>query len=124
MHGRGQGQGQGRGQGRGKQQRFIRATILMALLDGASHGYDLASKILRYGFVQDEVPPGMIYKHLRQMEEEGLLKSDWDAEGAGPAKRTYALTPEGGDALEAWVGFMERQAEKLNAFAALYRKRT
>lgn len=115
--------GHGQGKGRGKHQRFIKATILMALLDGPAHGYGLAGKIVEYGFVRDELPPGMIYKHLRQMEEEGLLSSDWDAEGGGPAKRTYALTGEGRRSLAEWVEFMEGQAEKLSRFVARYRGR-
>ena len=75
------------------------------------------------GFLRDEVPPGMIYRHLRQMEEEKLVVSQWEAEGSGPAKRVYVLTPEGGEVLEAWVAHMERKARRRLDFTEAYHRR-
>jgi poly-beta-hydroxybutyrate-responsive repressor len=106
-----------------KPERYIQPTILMALLEGPSYGYELLQKLPEYGFLRDDVPPGMIYRHLRQMEEETLVVSRWEAEGSGPAKRVYELTPEGGEVLEAWVGHMERKADKLRRFVENYRSR-
>jgi DNA-binding PadR family transcriptional regulator len=93
------------------------------LLDGPSYGYHLLQKLPEYGFLRDEVPPGMIYRHLRQMEEETLVVSRWEAEGSGPAKRVYELTPEGAEVLEAWVDHMERKAQRLMRFVKNYRLR-
>ena len=45
----------------------------------------------------------MVYRHLRQMDEEGLVISSWDNEGDGPAKRIYSITPEGMEMLEMWI---------------------
>ncbi len=64
----------------------------------------------------------MIYRHLRQMDEEGLVQSSWDAEGDGPAKRVYSITPEGMEVLEAWVLHMERQRDALDAFVRRYKE--
>ena len=110
--------------GPGKPDRYMQPSILLALLDGESHGYELLQRIVGYGFLKDDTPPGMIYRHLRQMEDDGLVASSWDATGSGPAKRVYAVTAEGRDVLEAWVGYMERQAVSLAAFVARYRDRT
>jgi len=110
--------------GPGKPDRYMQPSILMALLDGESHGYELLQRIGEYGFLKGDTPPGMIYRHLRQMEEEGLVASSWDATGSGPAKRVYAVTAEGREVLDAWVRYMERQAASLLAFAARYRDRT
>ena len=109
--------------GPGKPDRYMQPSILMALLDGSSHGYELLQQIGEYGFLKGDAPPGMIYRHLRQMEEEGLVASQWDATGSGPAKRVYAITDEGREVLHAWVGYMERQAKGLLAFVERYRNR-
>ncbi|MEA5090410.1 helix-turn-helix transcriptional regulator [Solidesulfovibrio sp.] len=109
--------------GPGKPDRYMQPSILMALLDGSSHGYELLQQIGEYGFLKGDAPPGMIYRHLRQMEEEGLVASQWDATGSGPAKRVYAITDEGREVLHAWVGYMERQAASLLAFVTRYREK-
>ncbi len=110
--------------GPGKPDRYMQPSILMALLDGKSHGYEMLQHIGEYGFLQGDAPPGMIYRHLRQMEDEGLVASEWDASGTGPAKRVYAVTPEGREVLDAWVRYMERQARTLLEFTARYREKT
>mgnify|MGYP001294657601 CR=1 FL=1 len=110
--------------GSGKPERYMQPSILMALLGGESYGYELLQRIGEYGFLKDDVPPGMIYRHLRQMEEEQVVTSRWEAEGTGPARRVYAITPAGREVLHAWVGYMERQARTLNAFVARYAQTT
>lgn len=107
--------------GGNKPQRYVQPSLLMALSKGKSYGYQLIQEIGEYGFMRGDAPPGMIYRHLRQMDEEGLVTSSWDAEGDGPAKRVYAITPEGSEVLEAWIMHMERQRDKLDAFVKRYR---
>lgn len=107
--------------GMGKPERYIQPSLLMALCGGASYGYELATRITEYGFIRGEAPPGMIYRHLRQMEEEGLVSSKWDAEGEGPARRVYSITSEGRDVLDAWASYMDRQAHRLLDFVQMYR---
>jgi DNA-binding PadR family transcriptional regulator len=116
-------EGGARHAGGAKPERYIQPSILMALLDGPSYGYQLLQRLPEYGFLRDEVPPGMIYRHLRQMEEERLVESRWEAEGSGPAKRVYVMTAEGGEVLEAWVAHMERRARRLLEFTDGYRRR-
>lgn len=116
-------EGGARHAGGAKPERYIQPSILMALLDGPSYGYQLLQRLPEYGFLRDEVPPGMIYRHLRQMEEEKLVESRWEAEGSGPAKRVYVMTAEGGEVLEAWVAHMERRARRLLEFTDGYRRR-
>ncbi len=113
----------GKNAGSSKPERYIQPSLLMALLDGASYGYELLQRLPEFGFLREEVPPGMIYRHLRQMEEDELLISRWEAEGSGPAKRVYELTPAGREVLEAWIAHMEKKARKLQEFVAMYRAR-
>jgi len=100
----------------GKQERYIQPSILLELYINPSYGYELIQGIQRYGFVEGQAPPGMIYRHLRQLEEEGLVISEWQTEGSGPAKRVYHITPEGREVLALWTQYMERQAKKLTQF--------
>jgi PadR family transcriptional regulator PadR len=106
----------------GRQQRYIQPSILMGLNLKPSYGYELIHEIQRFGFVEGQAPPGMIYRHLRQLEEEGLVISEWETDGTGPAKRMYRLTPEGEEVLAAWIEYLEKQAENLRSFIGLYRK--
>jgi poly-beta-hydroxybutyrate-responsive repressor len=114
--------GKGRQPGSGKQERYIQPSILMGLYSKPSYGYELIQNIQRFGFVEGHAPPGMIYRHLRQMEEEGLVSSQWDTQGTGPAKRMYQITTDGEEILASWVDYMERQANDLMEFIKLYRE--
>ena len=62
----------------------------------------------------------MIYRHLRQLEEDGLVSSEWETEGTGPAKRVYSLTIEGKEVLAVWIDYMKAQADNLNTFINHY----
>lgn len=100
----------------------MQPSILMGLYLKPSYGYDLIQTIQKFGFVEGQAPPGMIYRHLRQMEEEGLVSSEWETEGAGPAKRIYRLTGDGKDMLAVWIEYMERQIHSLSGLIRQYRE--
>ena len=110
-----------RRKGSQKLERYIRASILLALKLKSSYGYELIQEIPRFGFIEGQAPPGMIYRHLRDLEEDGLVASQWETQGSGPAKRVYQLTGEGMAALESWVAYMQDQAERLARFVQTYR---
>jgi poly-beta-hydroxybutyrate-responsive repressor len=107
---------------RGKRERYIQPSILMGLYLKSSYGYEIIKNIREFGFVEGQAPPGMIYRHLRQLENDGLVSSEWETQGSGPAKRMYRLTDEGGEVLSIWIEYMEQQAASLTRFAELYRK--
>ena len=105
-----------------KAERYIQPSILLALKQKPSYGYELIHGISQFGFVEGQAPPGMIYRHLRNLEENGLVLSEWLTDGAGPAKRVYQLTGEGSKVLDFWIGYMKTQAEKLDYFIACYQR--
>lgn len=112
----------GKGSGQGKAERYMKPSLLLALREArARYGYDLLTTIQEYGFVQGKAPPGMVYRHLRQLEEEGLVTSSWQTEDAGPARRMYEITADGLDALAGWSEFMEQQAHCLLRFVERYK---
>jgi poly-beta-hydroxybutyrate-responsive repressor len=106
--------------GSGRQERYLQASILLGLISKSSYGYELISNIQSYGFIEGDAPPGMIYRHLRQMEEDNLVQSQWETKEAGAAKRIYTITEEGREVLAFWVKFMAGKAEKLNRFVRMY----
>jgi poly-beta-hydroxybutyrate-responsive repressor len=108
--------------GSGKAERYIQPSILMGLRRRPSYGYEIIQTIQEFGFVEGQAPPGMIYRHLRDLEAAGLVTSAWETEGAGPAKRVYELTPEGQKTLALWADYMEQQAQKLMNFIKAFRK--
>ena len=108
--------------GSGKRERYVQPSILMGLYSRSSYGYELIQTMREFGFIEGTAPPGMIYRHLRQLEEDGLVVSRWQTESAGPAKRIYTLTADGCDLLGLWVDHMTEQAEKLQRFVARYRQ--
>ena len=108
--------------GSGKRERYIQPSILMGLCRKDSYGYELIHSLQEFGFVKGEAPPGMIYRHLRQLEDDGLVVSEWITEAAGPAKRMYRLTEEGREVLALWVEHMAAQAARLDRFVRIYRE--
>jgi len=69
------------------------------------------------------VDPGLLYRTLRQLEEDGLVRSSWDTEGAGPARRVYEITDEGIEYLHAWAINIRRTRARLDRFLAEYETR-
>ena len=106
----------------GKQERYIQPSILLSLLLKTSHGYEIIQDIQRFGFIVGQAPPAMIYRHLRQLEQDGLVLSKWETGGGGPAKRVYKITEEGKEVLDIWIAYMKKQANNLKAFINYYEK--
>ncbi len=106
--------------GSGKRERYIQPSILMGLAQKPSYGYEIIQNIQEFGFVEGQAPPGMIYRHLRGLEKDGLVSSEWQTKGTGPAKRMYQLTEDGREVLDAWVVYMKKHADKLISFVQQY----
>ena len=105
---------------RGRQDRYIQPSVLLSLFSGPSYGYEIIQTLQTFGFIEGSAPPGMIYCHLRQMEEEGLVRSEWETAGQGPAKRVYFINPEGEEMLSLWMDYLGRKARSLGGFVKKY----
>ncbi len=106
----------------GKTERFIQPCLLLALRKQPSYGYDLLEKIIEFGFLDGPADPGMLYRHLRKLEDDGFVSSTWDTSGTGPARRYYKLTSEGEELLRDWIPFMEKNLRSLEKFLQLFRQ--
>ncbi len=74
---------------------------LVILRTEPSHGYKLMKRLGELGF--DQTNLRTIYRTLRQMEDEGLCKSEWETPEGGPARRIYSVTDAGEEYLAAWA---------------------
>ncbi len=96
---------------------YLRPCLLLLLAEGTSHGYELLDQIALLGL--DRVDPGGLYRCLRAMDEEGLVRSSWEPSTSGPARRTYELTDEGREWLHVVAGSLAEVSRSL----ATYRRR-
>jgi DNA-binding PadR family transcriptional regulator len=95
--------------------------ILLVLQQGRSYGYEIRGRLAAFGFRRAERDPGVVYRLLRNLEEAGLIDSEWEAAGAGPARHYYRLTATGREQLRRGAEHLERNARRLAQFFELYR---
>lgn len=103
--------------------RFIEARLLLLLREGESHGYELIEKINDFPLSDGPPDPGAVYRTLRVMEEQGLVKSEWDTKQSGPARRVYRIPEEGEERLYGWVVSLKKRKEAIEKFLATYERR-
>ena len=88
-----------RGLGRRRGRNLLRPTLLFLMHQGPTHGYDLVDRLRLFGI--EDIDPSLIYRALRDMEEEGYIQSTWDeVKTQGPPRRVYTLTSEGDNSLQ------------------------
>jgi PadR family transcriptional regulator, regulatory protein PadR len=80
---------------------WLVTVILLAVLKRNSYGYELMERLEEFGF--EQINSGTLYRTLRQMEQEGLCKSEWETSEGGPARRMYSITEDGESYLWAWA---------------------
>jgi poly-beta-hydroxybutyrate-responsive repressor len=98
---------------------FLQPRLVLLLLQKPAHGYELMERLTE-GAEMPGVDPGLLYRTLRQLEGEGLLRSSWDTDGQGPARRLYEVTPEGVEFLRAWAQRVRFIRRRLDDFMAQY----
>jgi PadR family transcriptional regulator PadR len=105
----------GRFEVRARVERLGEAALLLLLAERPTHGYELLDSLPEL-VGSERVDVGNLYRVLRSLEDEGLVRSEWSADLPGPAKRTYWLTDEGRAALAAWLDALESLGEELDGF--------
>ena len=99
---------------------FLRPCLLLLIAEAPSYGYDLLVRLEELGF--RHVDPGMLYRSLRTMEQEGLVRSSWQGSEIGPPRRTYQLSDEGQDWLHAWTGSLREITRIIGLFLGRYER--
>lgn len=100
--------------------RVLSTAMLLLVSEERGHGYDLAARLGELGF--EGLDPGGLYRTLRTLEADGLLRSWWDGSDRGPARRMYELTGAGRSSLaqtiDALVGEARLMDRLVDRFAA------
>ena len=103
----------------GRVRGFIQPWLLLLILQKPTYGYELMERLSQ----DKEMPgvdPGLLYRTLRKLEKEGLVRSLWDTEGKGAARRLYEVTLEGIEYLHAWTINVRFTRNRLDRFLAEY----
>ena len=97
---------------------FLRPCVLLLLREQPSHGYDLLERLRALGFDRDD--PGRLYRALRSLESERLVRSVWERSESGPDRRIYELTRAGMEELHDAAGALDETRALLDRFASRY----
>lgn len=87
---------------------MLSTAALLLVSEERGHGYDLAARLGELGF--EGLDPGGLYRTLRTLEADGLLRSWWDGSDRGPARRMYELTGAGRSYLAQTIDDMVEEA--------------
>jgi poly-beta-hydroxybutyrate-responsive repressor len=99
---------------------FLQPCLLLLLSERADHGYDLANRLRELHVAEGD--PGAVYRALRALEQNGLVRSNWQTSDAGPARRTYRLTPAGVVDLDRQAGLLEATHQTLHVFRSRFQR--
>lgn len=113
--------GGGRRRGWGQLALFLRPAILLLLKQDPSHGYTLIEDLRREDLIDEDLDPAVVYRYMREMEDEGLLVSEWDTTGSGVPRRVYRLTPAGETFARGCLVNLRRTRRRLGHIFRLYR---
>jgi len=108
----------------GRSSRFLVPALLLLLSEKSSHGYELTERYSELGFTDASFDPGAIYRTLKLLESEELIKSKWDTEETGPAKKIYSITPEGVEMLSSWAANILKRKKIFEVFIERYNNLT
>ena len=97
---------------------FLRPCLLLLLREQPSHGYELLERLQPLGFAGDD--PGGLYRGLRALERDGLLRSAWEPSQSGPDRRIYELTRAGMQELHRRTKALARARDTLDVFLSRY----
>jgi PadR family transcriptional regulator, regulatory protein PadR len=104
---------------RARIERFGEPALLLLLREQPAHGYELLERIPEL-LPDERIDMGNLYRVLRALEEDGVVRSEWDADAPGPAKRIYELTDEGRALLDGWAEALRTAQANVAAFLARY----
>jgi len=97
---------------------FLRPCVLLLLREQPAHGYDLLERLRILGFNRSD--PGRLYRALRALEADGLVRSAWEQSDSGPDRRIYELTRPGMEALHDAAQSLLQTSVILNVFLSRY----
>lgn len=100
--------------------RFVEACLLCLLKEEKSYGYSLMEKLSQFGFTEETINISIIYRNLRNMENDNLVISSWAESDQGPNKRMYSITAKGYEALENWIHLLKDRKSRITSIIDKY----
>ena len=101
----------------GRRGRWLEPFLMLLVAEGEAHGYALIARLNELGVSPEGVDVGMAYRTLRELENDGLVHSEWMAESGAP-RREYRLTRDGRAALTEWTAVMCERGRLVKDFLA------
>ncbi|MGB2965729.1 MAG: helix-turn-helix transcriptional regulator [Anaerolineales bacterium] len=86
---------------------LLRPSLLLLLAESESHGYELYDQLVTFGFETERLDSSIVYRDLREMEEQGYIESYWDEDSKGPKRRMYKIREEGKIRLAEWIDVLD-----------------
>jgi poly-beta-hydroxybutyrate-responsive repressor len=80
---------------------FLQCCLLLLLRERPAHGYELLERLKPFGITDGD--PGNLYRRLRSLERQGMVRSQWEVSATGPKRRMYYLTVPGDIRLHSWA---------------------
>lgn len=80
---------------------FLQCCVLLLLRERPAHGYELLERLKPFGIADGD--PGNLYRRLRSLEQQGMVRSEWEMSDSGPRRRKYHLTESGDARLRHWA---------------------
>lgn len=97
---------------------FLQPCLLLLLKERPDHGYELVERLR--SLYDGESDGGGVYRALRSLEAQGLVRSTWQTSRVGPARRTYHITPSGIASLASRAQSLESTHRELHVFLERY----
>jgi PadR family transcriptional regulator, regulatory protein PadR len=110
--------GPGRYEVRARIERFAEPAVLLLLRERPAHGYELLERLPE--LIGERMDMGNLYRFLRLLESEGIVRSEWEDDLPGPSKRTYELTGEGRVLLDEWTAALGDARKRIDGLLTRY----
>jgi PadR family transcriptional regulator, regulatory protein PadR len=99
-------------------ERFAEPAALLLLREQPAHGYELLDQLPE--LTGERMDMGNLYRFLRRLEADQILRSDWEDDLPGPSKRTYELQEDGRALLDEWAVALGEARERIDGFLTRY----
>lgn len=102
-----------------KRGRHAPAFILLVLMKTPTHGLGVLN-MMNEMVPNNRMDTAIIYRTLKDLENNGYIDSTWEDSGAGPKKKVYTVTSEGEKLLVIFKDDIEKSLSNLQTFLNLY----
>ena len=106
---------------RARVERFGEPALMLLLSEQPAHGYELLEQLPELTG-ERRIDMGNLYRVLRALEEDGIVRSEWRDDAPGPSKRIYELTDDGRRLLGGWADALRTNQELISSFLDRYEK--